>query len=65
MSKRNLLAAPFTEKPEEPSCVCSECGMALVFWGEFHPLDACWLYRLHRDANMVRREVGLPTAESL
>lgn len=33
-----------TEQPRKKP-ICSECGMELQAWGEFHPLEACILVR--------------------
>jgi tRNA(Ile2) C34 agmatinyltransferase TiaS len=38
---------------------CAECGMALESWREYHPLEACQLYALTKDADEVRRLIRL------
>lgn len=38
---------------------CGECGMSLESWSEYHPLEACQLYALTKDAAEVRRLIRL------
>lgn len=43
---------------------CGECGMILTSWAEYHPLTACQLYAVYKNAQQVRAELELPAVKT-